>query len=257
MKNRFTLFFAALLMTLGVCAQTEETQLTPEQIEANGVSKGYYPFAAEITGMEKLTSLNQITDGMEIMIERDGSYITIYSLNTGGEGGYHQVFMQEKPVGVGVWTTEAVSNKSNTYRLKTAHMTLINDVTKAKCYLGKPFYNNGEYKLNSSNQEGSIGEYIFTVSSNGKWTLHYTSTNWNGTTNNNYLCVNSKDGELKISQSNAENCIYFALQNPAAKQSFSIAHGKTADSPAYKLVNEFINTAIEFFDCENPLKKIL
>lgn len=55
----------------------------------------------------------------------------------------------------------------------------------------------------------------------------------------------------------SENCIYFALQNPAAKQSFSIAHGKTADSPAYKLVNEFINTAIEFFDCENPLKKIL
>ena len=204
MKNKITLLFAALMMTLGVCAQA----LTEEQkaeIAQRGAEKGYYPFAAEITGKEKLTSLDQITDGMEIMIERDGLYITIYSLNTGGEGGYHQVFMQEKPVGVGVWTTEAVSNKSNTYRLKTAHMTLINDVTKAKCYLGKPFYNNGEYKLNSSNQEGSIGEYIFTVSSNGKWTLHYTSTNWNGTTNNNYLCVNSKDGELKISQSNAEN----------------------------------------------------
>ena len=199
MKNRFTLFFAALLMTLGVCAQA----LTEEQkaeIAQRGAKKGYYPFAAEITGMEKLTSPDQITDGMEIMIERDGSYITIYSLNTGGEGGYHEVFMQNKPVGVGVWTTEAVSNKSNTYRLKTAHMTLINDVTKAKCYLGKPFYDGG-YKLNSSNQEGSIGEYEFALKSNGKWTLRYTS---------NYLCVKNENGELKFSKSTTEddNCYF-------------------------------------------------
>ena len=64
------------------------------------------------------------------------------------------------------------------------------------------------------------------------------------------------DADIATMQEN-ENCIYFALQNPAARQSFSIAHGKTEDSPAYKLVNEFIDTAIEFFDCENPLKKIL
>lgn len=54
-----------------------------------------------------------------------------------------------------------------------------------------------------------------------------------------------------------DNCVYFALQNPAAKQTFSIAHGKVADSPTYKLVTAFIQTAVEFFDCENPLKKIM
>lgn len=53
-----------------------------------------------------------------------------------------------------------------------------------------------------------------------------------------------------------EKCVYFALKNPAAKQSFSIAHGKAADSPTYRLVNEFVETAKEYFDCENPLEKI-
>ena len=75
MKNRFTLFFAALLMTLGVCAQ--ETTLTPEQIEAEGASKGYYTFEANVTGMNKLTSVDQFmtTDeqgnsvGKQIMIQ--------------------------------------------------------------------------------------------------------------------------------------------------------------------------------------------
>lgn len=64
------------------------------------------------------------------------------------------------------------------------------------------------------------------------------------------------DADVATMPSN-ENCIYFALQSPAAKQTFSIAHGKAADSPAFKLVDEFINTAKEFFDCENPLKKIM
>ncbi len=54
-----------------------------------------------------------------------------------------------------------------------------------------------------------------------------------------------------------ENCIYFALHRPAEKQSFSIAHGKTSDSPTFKLVNEFIRTAKDFFNCENPLKQLL
>lgn len=54
-----------------------------------------------------------------------------------------------------------------------------------------------------------------------------------------------------------ENCIYFALQSPDAKQSFSVAHGKHSDSPKLRLINEFIHTAKEFFNCENPLKKLI
>ena len=54
-----------------------------------------------------------------------------------------------------------------------------------------------------------------------------------------------------------ENCIYFALHSPAAKQSFSIAHGKHPDAPTYKLVEEFIRTAKAFFNCENPLKNFM
>ncbi len=54
-----------------------------------------------------------------------------------------------------------------------------------------------------------------------------------------------------------DNCIYFALKNPVATQNFCIAHAKSTDSPSYRFVNEFANIAKEFFDSENPLKKIL
>lgn len=52
-------------------------------------------------------------------------------------------------------------------------------------------------------------------------------------------------------------CIYFALHSPAAKQNFSIAHGKLPDDPTFTLVEEFIRTAREFFNCDNPLKKLI
>lgn len=54
-----------------------------------------------------------------------------------------------------------------------------------------------------------------------------------------------------------DNLIYFALKNPSAKQSFCIAYSKTPDSPQHKIIDEFVKTAVELFDCENPLKKIL
>jgi len=53
-----------------------------------------------------------------------------------------------------------------------------------------------------------------------------------------------------------DSCIYFALKNPIATQNFCIAHAKVPNSPTYKIVNEFVRIAKEFFDCENPLKKI-
>ena len=179
MKNRFTLFFAALLMTLGVCAQA----LTEEQkavIAQRGAEKGYYPFAAEITGMKKLTSLDELTAGKQIMIQHshsgtaheghEGSYLTIYSLNTGGEDGYHITFMQDKPVGVGVWTTEAIEGAAaGTFRLQTAHMT----TTKGYCYLGQI----SQSGINSTSQEDRIANVKFTPATdgNGRWTIEITN----------------------------------------------------------------------------------
>lgn len=60
-----------------------------------------------------------------------------------------------------------------------------------------------------------------------------------------------------VTTSPDDSCIYFALKNPIAKQNFCIAHAKVPDSPTYKIVNEFVKIAKDFFDCENPLKKIL
>ena len=179
MKNRFTLFFAALLMTLGVCAQA----LTEEQkaeIAQRGAAKGYYPFAAEITGMKKLTSLKELTAGKQIMIQHshsgtaheghEGSYLTIYSLNTGGEDGYHITFMQDKPVGVGVWTTEAIEGAAaGTFRLQTAHMT----ITNGYCYLGQI----SQSGINSTSQEDRIANVKFTPATDGsgRWTIEITN----------------------------------------------------------------------------------
>ncbi len=223
MKNRFTLFFAALMMTLGVCAQEGST------VEQRGAEKGYYPFAAEITGMEKLTSLDQIENGMEIMIkhshegtsqaDHEGLYLTIYSLNEGGDGGYHQVFMQEKPVGVGVWTTDAVGDGS--YRLKTAHMTIVDG---AICYLGSP----NSSGFHTTKSEACTYEVLPTT--DGRWTLYYTNVIPNGygggsTTSKGYLCVTSTDKGIQISSSSTltENC-YFEIYRVTEKSEAQVKY---------------------------------
>lgn len=56
---------------------------------------------------------------------------------------------------------------------------------------------------------------------------------------------------------NDDNLIFFALKSSSAKQSFCIAHSKTPDSPQYKIIDDFIKTAVDIFDCENPLEKLL
>lgn len=223
MKNKITLLFAALMMTLGVSAQEGTT------VEERGAEKGYYPFAAEITGMEKLTSLDQIENGMEIMIkhshegtsqaDHEGLYLTIYSLNEGGDGGYHQVFMQEKPVGVGVWTTDAVGDGS--YRLKTAHMTIVDG---AICYLGSP-NSSGFYTTKS---EACTYEVLPTT--DGRWTLYYTNVipnAWGGgsTTSKGYLCVTSTDKGIQISSSSTltENC-YFEIYRVTEKSEAQVKY---------------------------------
>ena len=205
MKNRFTLFFAALLMTLGVCAQAL-TEGQKAEIAQRGAEKGYYPFAAEITGMEKLTSLDQITDGMEIMIERDGSYLTIYSLPTYGAA--HKVFMQNKPVGVGVWTTKTVDANAGTFQLKSAHMM----IKGGECYLGAP--SSTAFTTTSNTKCTYEFELNTSDTHNNKWALKYSNEVelWGGATRTEtgFLCVAPDNGELSISKSDTktENCYF-------------------------------------------------
>lgn len=79
----------------------------------------------------------------------------------------------------------------------------------------------------------------------------------------NYSLMQSGFGALLTTDADVstmpenDKCVYFALKNPEAHQYFSVAHAKTADSPSYKLVCEFIKIAEDFFNCKHPLKKIL
>ena len=176
MKKKLLLILAGLLMTLGVCAQTSDA----DAVAQRGAEKGYYPFAAEVTKKKKLTSLDELTDGKQIMIQHshagtaheghEGMYLTIYSLNTGGEDGYHITFMQDKPVGVGVWTTEAIEGEAaGTFRLQTAHMA----ITNGYCYLGQISQNG----INSTSQEDRIAKVRFTPATDGsgRWTIEVTN----------------------------------------------------------------------------------
>lgn len=220
MKNKITLLFAALMMTLGVSAQEGTT------VEERGAAKGYYPFAAKVTKMEQITSLDQLTDGMEIMIkhshegtdqdDHEGSYLTINSLNTGGAGGYHNVFMHSIPTGVGVWTTDAVGDGS--YRLKSAHMIIVDG---AKCYLGAP---SGDIFNTTYNERCT---YKFEPTQDGRWTLKYTDVYVNSWTHaetitTGYLCVTSTSGVIKITSSSTlnENCYFnvYQVEEKSAEQ---------------------------------------
>lgn len=174
--NKITLLFAALMMTLGVSAQEGTT------VEERGAAKGYYPFAAEVTEMEQITSLDQLTDGMEIMIKHshegtdqnnhEGSYLTIYSLPTYGAA--HIVFMQEKPVEVGVWTTETVSAEDGTLKLLSAHGV----ITNSSCYLGQLGWNlTAEAYLSTTGTAEYVGVYKFVPATDGsgRWNIQCTN----------------------------------------------------------------------------------
>lgn len=63
------------------------------------------------------------------------------------------------------------------------------------------------------------------------------------------------DSAVAIMSDN-DKCMYFVLENPNAKQHFSLAYSATEYSPSYKLICEFVNTVKEFFDCDNPLLKL-
>lgn len=235
MMKKVTLLFAALMITLGVSAQEGTT------VEERGAAKGYYPFAAKVTEMEQITSLDQLTDGMEIMIkhshegtdqdDHEGSYLTINSLSTGGEGGYHNVFMHSIPTGVGVWTTDAVGDGS--YQLKSAHMTIVDG---AKCYLGYPRYDSNLYDdviTTLKNDNFSQCTYKFETTGDGRWALKYTyeTRNYIGAVisqSTGYLCVTSTSGKIKIVSSSTlnENC-YFNVYQVKEKSAAQIKYVET------------------------------
>ena len=194
MKNKITLLFAALMMTLGVSAQEGTT------VEERGAAKGYYPFAAEIVKMKKLTTLDELTDGKQILIQdcQTSSYLTINSLSTGGEGGYHEVFMHKKPTGVGMWTTEVIADaEQGTFKLQSPHMV----ITGNKCYLGQ-VSNAG---INTASKDENIGTCKFTPANDGRWTIEI--TNIYGYLR--YLSVDSYSN-ISFSQSISDN-IYFNI----------------------------------------------
>lgn len=187
--KKVTLLFAALMITLGVSAQEGTT------VEERGAAKGYYPFAAEIVKMKKLTTLDELTDGKQILIQdcQTGSYLTINSLSTGGEGGYHEVFMHKKPTGVGMWTTEVIADaEQGTFKLQSPHMV----ITGNKCYLGQ-VSNTG---INTASKDENIGTCKFTPANDGRWTIEI--TNIYGYLR--YLSVDSYS-DISFSQSISDN----------------------------------------------------
>ena len=197
MMKRFTLFFVALMMTLGVSAQEGTT------VEERGAAKGYYPFAAEVTEMEQISSLDQLTDGMEIMVEQNGLYLTIYSLPSYASA--HMVFMQNKPVGVGVWTTQAVDANVGTFNLKSAHMV----ITNSTCLLGKLGYNiTTQSTLATTGNENYAGIYKFVplTDGSGKWRIQCTNSDYQ-----TYLSVDVKGEITELGYTNA-SCYFNVYQ---------------------------------------------
>ena len=137
--KKLLFFLAALFVSLGVQAQEGTT------VAERGAAKGYYPFAAEVTGMRKLTGADEIADGMKIMIQHnhegtehadhDGWYLTVYSLAEIGQT-YHGVLMNEMPTGVSIFQLEHPQDAAEgTFLLQTAHMQVTGEV----CYLGIPY----------------------------------------------------------------------------------------------------------------------
>ena len=219
------LFFTALMMTLGVKAQEGST------VEERGAAKGYYSFAAEVTEMVKITSLDQLEDNMPIMIkhshdgvsgvDHEGHYLTIYSLPTYGAA--HIAFMQNKPVGVGVWTTAVVNATEGTFKLKSEHMMLKGG--DAKCYLGILGEGNstGEV-LKTTGMDGYEGIYKFVVAADGsgRWNLQCTNSK---TYSETYLAVEQKDGTANIVEaSGVTTQTYFDIYRVVTKSEAQVKY---------------------------------
>ena len=221
--RKLMLFFTALMLTLGVKAQEGST------VAERGAAKGYYSFAAEVTEMVKITSLDQLEDNMPIMIkhshdgvsgvDHEGHYLTIYSLPTYGAA--HIVFMQNKPVGVGVWTTAVVNATEGTYKLKSEHMMVKGG--DAKCYLGILGEGNSTGAvLKTTGMDGYEGIYKFVVAADGsgRWNLQCTNSK-----NQKYLAVVQKDGTATIvEESGVTTQTYFDIYRVVTKSEAQVKY---------------------------------
>ena len=189
--RKFTLFFAALLVALGVSAQT---------------ASDYYTFEAEVLldASKRLTSQDSLTAGKHIVIQHchegtaheghEGAYISFYSLDTNGK---HKVYMQENPVGLVIFTTQAGA-VANRFKLQTSHMRCKEKAHA--CYLQEPDQT-GELSAGSTSFD-----FQFKYVSDGKWQIvvpDYSETSGDG-----YLWVDTETGK-----------------NPAIG-TFTIAYGK-------------------------------
>ncbi len=130
MKNKITLLFAALMMTLGVSAQT---------------TYEYFEFPEEVSEKVEITSADEFENlnGEWIVIQHNhdvtdlshqGHYFIINSAIPTGQS-YHTTAMNERCSGLAMFQLEKVtdSNGNTGYQLKTIHSR-----TEGKtCYLGQ------------------------------------------------------------------------------------------------------------------------
>ena len=149
-------------------------------------------------------------------VDHEGHYLTIYSLPTYGAA--HIVFMQNKPVGVGVWTTAIVDEKAGTFKLKSEHMMLVGG--DAKCYLG--ILGEGNEVLKTTGMEGYEGIYKFVEAADGtgRWNLQCTNSK-----SQTYLAVEQKDGTATIVEaSSVTNQTYFDIYKVVTKSKAQVKY---------------------------------
>lgn len=144
--NKITLLFAALMMTLGVCA---------DDVVYNG--RQYFDWPTTVVQKNEVTSEDQLAtlDGKYIVIQHNhtaaglttpGSYLSMNSLILDGNS-YHTTFLSEECVGLSMFKLEKVEEEGvlKGYKLKTIHHK--EDIHP--CYLGKF----GSTNLNTTNLE--------------------------------------------------------------------------------------------------------
>ena len=124
------LFFTVLMLTLGVKAQS---------------SSDYFDFPSEVIKMTKLTSANQLKDGMQIVIQHNhenhatatnhGKYFIINSSVASGSS-YHTTALNSFCSGLAIFRLEGSVEQG--FKLKTIH----SETDGVTCYVGRFGYAN-------------------------------------------------------------------------------------------------------------------
>lgn len=153
MKNKITLLFAALMMTLGVCA---------DDVVYNG--RQYFDWPTTVVQKNEVTSEDQLAtlDGKYIVIQHNhtaaglttpGSYLSMNSLIYDGNS-FHTTYLSEECVGLSMFMLEKVEEEGvlKGYKLKTIH----HNEDSHPCYLGQF----GSTNLNTTNLENGEAALI-------------------------------------------------------------------------------------------------